>query len=280
MSENLNFNPLENKVPEGCKRGAPDFLDDTLEFPIEVVYRDDHYVGVFKPAGLMVHRGPRSLPTEPVLLQALRDQLNQFLYPIHRLDRPTAGLILFGLSREAASRMGSLFAERRIQKHYQALVRGHLHGEVTVDRPLMDREEPWLDPLPARRERQEQEEEQELPSQSAITHFRCLEHYEVDWPTSEFPTSRFTLLEIEPHTGRWHQIRRHLNHLAHPVIGDHRHGDHRWNQRFFEKTGIYRMLLTAMRLDFRHPFTQELVSLWVPRGESFDGALAKLRGPW
>jgi tRNA pseudouridine65 synthase len=99
----------------------------------------------------------------------------------------------------------------------------------------------------------------------------------VNWPTPEWTTSRFTLLEVQPITGRWHQIRRHLNHLAHPVIGDHRHGDHRWNQRFYQRTGIYRMMLTSMRLDFRHPFTQELVSIWAPRGESFDEAVELLR---
>ncbi len=273
--------------------GTPttDYLVETLDHPLAILYEDEHYVAVFKPAGLMVHRGPRTLASEPVLLQSLRDQLNRFVYPIHRLDRPTAGLILFGLTRDAASRMGVLFEQRRVRKHYQALVRGHMLADVTVDRALIDLPDRWLvgrrdaeraqilDPSgsdPSEGIGAEERSPEESSGQAAVTHFHPLQRYEVDWPSGDFPTSRFTLLEIEPHTGRWHQIRRHLNHLAHPVIGDHRHGDHRWNQRFFERTGIYRMLLTAMRLEFRHPFTEQFVTLLVQPGEAFETALKAL----
>lgn len=253
-----------------------DFIEERLTQPLPIVYRDEHYVAVYKPAGLMVHRGPRSSANEPFLLQALRDQLGIFLYPIHRLDRPTAGLVLFGLHREAASELGRLFQSRQVTKHYQALVRGFVDGSFTVDLPLDDQVDHWLS---AGTEGKiiEQQTENKPRLLEAITEFRALERLEIEWPTSEFPTSRFTLLEIQPHTGRWHQIRRHLNHIAHPVIGDHRHGDHRWNQRFFERTGVYRMLLTSMRLDFRHPFTSEPISLWVPRGKDFETALTHLR---
>ncbi len=255
--------PIENTEPI---ENTNDFIVETLDRPIQVVFEDDHYVGVFKPAGLMVHRGPKTLATEPVLLQTLRDQLNRFLYPIHRLDRPTAGLIFFAYTSEAASRMGELFTQRRIEKTYQALVRGFMPDEVTVDRPLGDHED-------GKAKAYGESKERSAEIQDAVTHFRCLRRYEVPWPMGEFPCSRFSLLEVQPHTGRWHQIRRHLNHLAHPVIGDHRHGDHRWNQMFYQRTGVYRMLLTSMRVDFRHPFTHEPISLLVSRGESFDQAL-------
>ncbi len=256
-----------------------DFIGERLERPIDIVYRDEHYVAVFKPAGLMVHRGPRSMPGEPFLLQSLRDQLGAFVYPIHRLDRPTAGLVIFGLSSNAASELGKMFQGRRVSKYYQALVRGFAEDEFIVNRPLDDQVDSWLSTgeTGAESAGAESAPETQVRSLTAITWFRSLERFEVNWPTPEWPTSRFTLLEVQPITGRWHQIRRHLNHLAHPVIGDHRHGDHRWNQRFYHRTGIYRMMLTSMRLDFRHPFTQELVSLWVPRGESFDEAIELLR---
>jgi tRNA pseudouridine65 synthase len=252
-----------------------DFIEERLEKPIRVVFQDVHYVAVFKPAGLMVHRGPRSLPDEPFLLQKLRDQLGTYLYPIHRLDRPTAGLVVFGLHKESAAELGKMFQDRRVTKHYQALVRGFLHEEVVVDTPLEDQVDDWLTETSAGESVSAVERRRR--SLEAITAFRPLERFEVDWPTTDFPTSRFTLLEIQPLTGRWHQIRRHLNRIAHPIIGDHRHGDHRWNQRFFERSGIYRMMLTAMRLDFRHPFTHEPTSLWVPRGDDFDRAITHLR---
>lgn len=253
-----------------------DFIEDCLTQPLRIVFQDEHYVAVYKPAGLMVHRGPRSSANEPFLLQALRDQLGIFLYPIHRLDRPTAGLVIFGLHRAAASELGRLFQSRQVTKHYQALVRGFVDGSFTVDLPLDDQVDHWLSTETEGGTIQPATENKPR-SLEAITEFRTLERLEIDWPTSEFATSRFTLLEIQPLTGRWHQIRRHLNHVAHPVIGDHRHGDHRWNQRFYERTGVYRMLLTSMRLDFRHPFTQEPMSLWVPRGRDFEVALTQLR---
>jgi tRNA pseudouridine65 synthase len=242
-------------------RDSPDFVVESLSCPIQVIYSDEHLVAVFKPAGLVVHRGPKTLESEPILLQTLRDQLQQFLYPVHRLDRPTAGLILLAKTPEVASQLGEMFMAQQIQKHYQALVRGSMPPECRVDRPLLHPKH------------FEERFTRAHPEQPATTHFRCLKRFEVPWPASGFPTARFSLLEIRPESGRWHQIRRHLNHLGHPILGDHRHGDHRWNQMFYQQTGIYRMLLSAMRLDFRHPKTDEPISLLVRRGEAFDQAL-------
>lgn len=246
---------------------ADDFIVDTLEKPIQVVYRDDHYVAVFKPAGLVVHRGKLTRADEPVLLQALRDQLNQFIYPIHRLDRPTAGLILFGLHSAAASRMAELFTNRHVSKYYQALVRGFAPLAGVVDKPLQEQYGEEMFP----------ESTIDHPKQTAETHFHRLRLFQAPWPVSEYPASRYSLLEIRPVTGRWHQIRRHLNHIAHPVLGDHRHGDHRCNQLLYAQTGVYRMLLTAMRMDFRHPFTDELLSIVVSRGSEFDRVINALK---
>jgi tRNA pseudouridine65 synthase len=246
---------------------SADFVAENLQQSIQVVYEDEDFVAVFKPAGVIVHRGPSTLESEPVLLQLLRDQLQEFLYPVHRLDRPTAGLVLMAKSSEIASKLGQMFMAQSVQKHYQALVRGFMPEECKVDRPLLHPkyfEERFTG---------------DHPLQPATTHFRSLRRFEVPWPASGFETSRFSLLEIRPESGRWHQIRRHLNQLGHPVIGDHRHGDHRWNQMFYQRTGVYRMLLTAMRLDFRHPTSQEPMTLWVRRGESFDRAIQALETP-
>lgn len=242
-------------------KDSADFVVESLKYPIQVVYSDDDLVAVYKPAGVMVHRGSMTLQNEPVLLQTLRDQLQQFLYPIHRLDRPTAGLVLMATSSNVAGKLGEMFMSHQVQKHYQALVRGYMPDETTVDRPLLHPK--YFD----------ERFSSDHPLQPAKTHFRCLRRFEVPWPASGFSSARFSLLEIRPESGRWHQIRRHLNHIGHPVIGDHRHGDHRWNQMFYERTGIYRMLLTAMRLDFRHPTSSEPISLLVGRGEAFDDAI-------
>ena len=252
----------EMSEPTGLSE-TDDFIDERLSRPLQIVYQDDNYVAVFKPAGLVVHRSKMTQSHEPVLLQALRDQLNQFVYPVHRLDRPTAGLILFGLSGAAAAKMVELFTNRRVSKYYQALVRGFVPRPCVIDKPLREKfGEDWDEGSTASH-----------PTQEATTHFDVLEHYQVSWPIGDFESSRFSLLEVQPVTGRWHQIRRHLNHMANPVIGDHRHGDHRYNQLVYAQTGVYRMLLTAMRLDFRHPYTGELHSIVVGRGSEFDRIL-------
>ncbi len=237
-----------------------DFIDESISRPLRIVFQDENYVAVFKPAGLVVHRCKMTQPHEPILLQTLRDQLNQFVYPVHRLDRPTAGLILFGLSGAAASKMVEQFTQRKVTKHYQALVRGFAPETGVIDRPLQEKSGEEFNPGRTI----------DFPIQEAVTHYDVLARYQVPWPIGTFEESRFSLLEIRPLTGRWHQIRRHLNHIAHPVIGDHRHGDHRYNQMVFGQTGVYRMLLTAMRLDFRHPYTGELHSTLVSRGSEFD----------
>lgn len=243
-----------------------DFINETISRPLQIVYQDEHYVAVFKPAGLVVHRSKMTQAHEPVLLQTLRDQINQFVYPVHRLDRPTAGLILFGLNGSAAAKMVDLFTTRQVSKYYQALVRGFMPGSCVVDRPLREKfGEEW-----------DKGSTEEHPTQEAVTRFDVLARYQVPWPIGSFEATRFSLLEIQPMTGRWHQIRRHLNHLAFPVIGDHRHGDHRYNQMVFAQTGIYRMMLTAMRLDFRHPYTNELHSIVVSRGSEFDRIIEQI----
>ena len=243
-----------------------DFIDESISRPLQIVYQDENYVAVFKPAGLVVHRSKLTQTHEPVLLQTLRDQLNTFVYPIHRLDRPTAGLILFALSGKAAAKMVEQFTQRTVTKYYQALVRGFAPENGVINRPLREKFGEELSP----------ESTMDNPTQEAVTHYEVLARYQAPWPLGKYSETRFSLLEIRPLTGRWHQIRRHLNHIAYPVLGDHRHGDHRYNQMVHAQTGVYRMLLTAMRLDFRHPYTGELHSILVSRGSEFDRIVAIL----
>ncbi|MEQ1824882.1 MAG: pseudouridine synthase [Pirellula sp.] len=243
-----------------------DFIVDSISRPLQIVFRDENYVAVFKPAGMVVHRGKLSPAHEPVLLQTLRDQLDRLVYPVHRLDQPTAGLILFALNGSAAGRMVESFTNRSVSKYYQALVRGYAPRDGLIDKPLS--ENSWAK-LPG-------ECTDDETAQTASTRYSVLARYQVPWRVSDSEPTRFSLLEVQPLTGRWHQIRRHLNHIACPVIGDHRHGDHGYNQMVFERLGVYRMLLTAMRLDFRHPYTGELQSIVVRRGTQFDRLMSML----
>ena len=246
-----------------------DFIEQTLSQPLQIVHRDENYVAVFKPAGLIVHRCNATLPHEPVLLQRLRDQLHCQVYPVHRLDRPTAGLILFGLSGKAAAKMVDLFTNRQVSKYYQALVCGHTPDSGRIDTPLETIEQ----------QDYEQGCHVDRPTQPALTEYERLARFQIplESPTSE--PVRLSLLEIKPRTGRSHQIRRHLKTVGHPVIGDHRHGDMGYNQRVSSMTGVVRMLLTSMRLDFRHPYSGELQSIVVSRGSEFDLAISKINQP-
>ncbi len=260
-----------------------DFIDETLNRPLQIVYRDENYVAVFKPAGLIVHRCESSQAHEPALLQSLRDQLHRRVFPVHRLDRPTAGLMLFGLSGVAAAKMVDLFTKRMVSKYYQALVCGSTPESASIDKPLAAKsDDEWGN--------------SECPGTSekaAITEFLTLARFElpsefetsataINVPTSQLTlapsttiatTTSFSLLEVKPFTGRTHQIRRHLSYIGHPIVGDHRHGDKPCNELVWAKTGVCRMLLTSMRLDFRHPYSGELQSIVVGRGSEFDRAI-------
>jgi tRNA pseudouridine65 synthase len=244
-----------------------DYIEDSLSNPLKILFRDEHLIAVFKPAGLLVHRSQTTLPQESILLQALRDQIGSFVFPVHRLDRPTAGIILFGLNRLSAAKMVQLFTDRSVDKYYQALVCGFTPGSFVVDRPLEEKFNLEAD----------QHRETDNPTQDARTEFSRIEQYELPQEANEDSACRYSLLEIKPHTGRSHQIRRHLHHASFPVIGDHRHGDDEQNRRIFEKTGVCRMLLTAARLDFRHPYTGEMLTIATGRGSEFDRVVSYMR---
>lgn len=243
-----------------------DFIDETLTWPLRVVFRDEYYVAVFKPAGLIVHRSESTLPHEPILLQTLRDQLKQQVFPVHRLDRPTAGLILFALNREAAARMVDLFTNRLVSKYYQAMVRGLTPETGIIDEPLgLKSDDDWVP-----------SELADQSKQTALTQFSTLARFQLPKLSSNGDPIDLSLLEIAPMTGRSHQIRRHLRHIGHPIIGDHRHGERTFSDQIATSTGVVRMLLTSMRLDFRHPYSQELQSILVQRGTEFDRVITAL----
>ncbi|CAI8153276.1 MAG: tRNA pseudouridine synthase C [Pseudidiomarina mangrovi] len=221
---------------------------------LTIVYDDASLVVIDKPAGLLVHRSWIAREATEFALQQLRDQIGQRVYPVHRLDRPTSGLLVFGKDADTARLLSEQFAERQVTKRYHAIVRGYL-GDGVLDYPLKEE----LDKIADKRAKQDKE------PQPALTEYRCVQQFELPVAvTDRHPTSRYSLMELWPKTGRKHQLRRHMAHLRHPIIGDTRHGDSRQNRYFRENHKLTRLLLAATGLQFQHPHSGAAINLQVP----------------
>jgi len=205
----------------------------TAELPI--LYHDDHVVVVDKPSDLLVHRTAVDGDNDAAL-QRVRDQLGQWLYPVHRLDRPTSGALVFALSPSAAQRLAEEFRGDGVAKHYLAVVRGWPPVSGCIDRALRP--------------------DKGKPARASWTRYARLTTTELAIPVSRYPTARYSLVMAAPDTGRYHQIRRHLNGISHPIVGDVARGDRHHNRFFREHFGSDRLLLHAWRLAFRHPATR------------------------
>lgn len=207
--------------------------------PLHILWSDRDLVAVYKPAGWLVHRTGLDAGETRFVMQALRDQLGQHVYPVHRLDKGTCGVLLMALHPEAARGLGQAFEQHRVRKRYLALVRGWAPEAIEVDHPLRPDDAP-----------------PDAPLQPAHTRFRGLAR--LDWPEPadpRFATTRLSLVEAWPTTGRRHQVRRHLKHLAHPIIGDATHGKGPLNRWWAERLGLQRLWLHAWRLTVPHPAT-------------------------
>jgi tRNA pseudouridine65 synthase len=228
--------------------------------PLVIVHRDDWLCAILKPSGLLVHRTPLDRGETRFAVQLLRDQLGRHVHPVHRLDRGTSGVLLFALDRDVARALGAQFEAGAVAKRYLAIVRGHPPMERTIDHAL-------------RRLRDDHEFEPpgigESAPQRAVTHFRRLAVAELPHAVDRYPTSRYALLELRPETGRRHQIRRHLKHVAHPVIGDATYGKGRHNRLFMRLFGSDRLLLACVELRFTHPVTGAPLALHAPLAEDF-----------
>jgi tRNA pseudouridine65 synthase len=216
-----------------------------------VLHIDEHLVAIDKPPGLLVHRTQLAAGEDQAALQLLRDQLGRPVWPVHRLDRGTSGVLLFALSPEVASLLGTMFEQGRMDKRYLALVRGWPQQDAgVIDHPLA------RDP--------------ELPSAGqtlleAQTRWRVLRR--IDWPlvtAPRFPTTRVALIEAEPLQGRRHQIRRHLKHIAHPILGDATHGKGPLNRAVAAHLGTQRLWLHAHSLSLIHPVSGAPLQLQAP----------------
>ena len=237
-----------------------------IQATLEVLYRDDHLVAVNKPAGLLVHRTGIDAGETRFAVQILRDQLGVHVHPVHRLDKPTSGVLLFALDSAVARVLTSAFADRQVRKTYLAIVRGYIEDGVVIDHPLKE-----LYDGKGRHNR-----DGDLPLQPALTRCRCLGRFEVPHPVGRHPTGRYSLIEARPETGRRHQIRRHLKHLGHPIVGDVRYGDGRHNRLFREYFSCRRMLLAAIEISFVHPRTGEQLTVNAPLDAAFASVMREV----
>jgi tRNA pseudouridine65 synthase len=228
--------------------------EDTDKPILTILYQDEYLVAVDKPAGLFVHRSYMDRHEKYFALQLVRDQVGQYVYPVHRLDRPTSGVLLFALTEEVARKMGQAFADKTIQKTYYALSRGHLEDEGLIDHPLKEK----LDKLG------DKKVSRDKPPQAAQTYFQSIRTATLAIPLGKFDSVRYSLIKLAPKTGRRHQIRRHLAHLRHPIIGDINYGDNKQNPFFIQHFGFKRLMLIAKELSFIHPMTDKPIKIEAP----------------
>jgi tRNA pseudouridine65 synthase len=234
---------------------------------LEILYQDEYLVAVNKPAGLFVHRSYMDKAEIYFALQLIRDQIGQYIYPIHRLDKPTSGVLLFALSAEVARLMGKSFTNKTIKKTYYALTRGHLLGSETIDYPLKEN----LDELGDKNVSRHKEPQQ------AQTAYQSIFTASLPIPLGKYDTVRYSLIKLESTTGRRHQIRRHLAHLRHPIIGDISYGHNKQNPFFQKYFGFKRLMLIAKNLDFIHPITNEKIALAVKFDQQWQSVFNKLK---
>lgn len=196
---------------------------------LPIVFENDHLIAINKPHDLLVHKSPMASEINENAVHLLRDQVGYHVFPVHRLDRKTSGILLFAKNKEYNTLLQQKFMNKEIQKTYHAVVRGFVEIGNTIDYALKN-------------------ENGNL--QDAITHYSPLQQFEIDLPHMQFPTSRYSLVELKPETGRFRQLRKHMAHIFHPIIGDRPHGCNKQNRLWDATFGMRAMLLHAVNLKF------------------------------
>jgi tRNA pseudouridine65 synthase len=203
---------------------------DCVEQALEILYRDNNFIAINKPHGLIVHPTPMARDATESALFTLKEQVGQYLYTAHRIDRKTSGVLVFALTKEALQQIRYQFDNHLIHKRYVAIVRGHFQSdELVLDYPLIN---------------------ENGVEQDAVTTFRLLGQSEIPISSGRYDSSRYSIIECLPITGRFHQIRKHLAHLRHPIIGDRPHGCNKQNRFFKAQWNMTKMLLHARELSF------------------------------
>ncbi|MBB5190791.1 tRNA pseudouridine65 synthase [Silvimonas terrae] len=233
---------------------------------LQIIYQDDDLVAIHKPAGLLVHRSMLDRHETRFAVQLLRDQLGRRVYPAHRLDKGTSGLLLFGLSPESGRALAMAFEAQSVEKRYHAIVRGWPAATGVIDHALAKQ----LD------ESEIRSGAPQGPIQPACTHFERLAITEQPWSVDRYPHTRYALMALAPVTGRRHQLRRHMKHISHPIIGDATYGKGIHNRKFAEELGVNRLFLACSHMQFAHPSTGKTLSLHCPLADEFAAVITAL----
>ena len=236
---------------------------------LEIIYQDEYLVAINKPAGLLVHRSPIDRHETRFALQMLGDQIGQHVFPVHRLDKPTSGVLVFALSSAIARTLSDSFASQQVEKTYWAIVRGYAPSEGEIDHPIRDKPDKLAD----------RDKSANNPAREAITDFLRLATMELPVHVDRYPNSRYSLLQVKPRSGRKHQIRRHLKHIGHPIIGDAKHGKGVHNRFFQQHFDCARLLLACTQLQLEHPLSGQTLILRAELDASFTKVLAAFGYP-
>ncbi|WP_088332198.1 tRNA pseudouridine(65) synthase TruC [Lacimicrobium sp. SS2-24] len=214
---------------------------------LPILYQDDDLIAVHKPAGLLVHRSLIDKYETRFAMQMVRDQINQYVYTVHRLDKPTSGVLLFALSSDVARVLSPMFAQGQVQKTYQAIVRGFSPHSGCIEHALKEK----LDAIADKKARTDK------APQDAVSEYTTLARFELPYPVRPYNSARYSLVELYPRTGRKHQLRRHMAHINHPIIGDANHGDGKHNAMLRTEFDFQGLALTACEVVLNHPVTGE-----------------------
>ena len=231
---------------------------------LTILYRDPHLIAIDKPARLLVHRSDIDRHETRFAVQMLRDQIGQRVQPVHRLDRGTSGVLLFALDAQANRALSAQFERNEVHKRYLAVVRGWPQESGSINHPLSRQYDDYGAPL------------RNQEPQDARTDYHRLACVELPIEVDRYPSARYALLALTPLTGRRHQLRRHMKHIAHPIVGDATHGKGVHNRFFKQQFGCDRMLLACTELEFRHPLCGELLRLQAPLGDQFATVIERL----
>jgi len=223
---------------------------------LTIVHQDEDLVAINKPSGLLVHRSPIDKRETRFAVQELRNQIGQHVYPLHRLDKPTSGVLVFALSSQAASFYNEQFREHQIAKIYLALVRGYGPASITIDHALKDEADDFASI------------KGDGAAKAALTHVQCLQQFEIPLSVDRYPTTRLSLMQCQPVTGRKHQLRRHLKHIGHPIVGDSRHGKGLLNRACADFFGGGRLWLACTQMTLTRP-DGSLLQIDAPLADDF-----------
>lgn len=230
------------------------------DYELEILYRDEHLVVINKPSGLLVHKSMIDRHEIYFAMKMLRDQIGQWVYPVHRLDKPTSGVLLFALDSESAKLMSEQFKAHTIQKEYVAVVRGYTPQSGLIEHALKEK----LDKISDKDAKQDKE------AQDAVTAFERVGTVELNAAVGRYSTTRYSLVKLRPQTGRKHQLRRHMKHISHHILGDTKYGRGEHNKFVRQRYNMHRLLLHCTVLEVQHPYTKQKLRFEAAFDEVFE----------